>query len=490
MSLPITRRSFLRTSGLAGTAALTLGCPSIFRKRRPNILLAIADDWSWPHASVLGEPVIQTPTFDRVVREGVLFRNAFVSAPSCTPSRGSILSGQDFWRLRESADLWSTLPVDIPVYPDLLEKAGYHVGFSRKGWGPGRIEPGGRKRNPAGPQFGNFEVFLKARPKGAPFCFWFGSHDPHRPYERGIGVRSGMDPSQVRVPPYLPDSPEVRSDLCDYFWEVQRFDRDVGHLLEILEDIGELDNTIVVVTSDNGMPFPRAKANVYDGGTRVPLAIRWGDKVDPGREVLDFINLADLAPTFLEAAGLKPPEQMNRPSFLNVLTSRRSGQIDPARTEVVVGRERHAWVRKNGLGYPMRAIRTAEYLYIWNPKPDRWPAGDPEGTEAFSWLGPFGDVDPSPTKDFMLSHRDDPEVAPLFALAFDKRPEEELYVLKEDPYQLHNVAQKYPQLARTMKGKLERYLREAGDPRVAGKGDVFDLYPYYGGGRVTVPKRG
>lgn len=477
----VNRRAFL--GGIVvGAAGLALGCPGILKRRRPNILVAIADDWSWPHASVLGEPVIRTPNFDRVVEEGVLFRNAFVSAPSCTPSRGSILAGQDFWRLREGANLWSTLPADIPVYPDLLQKAGYHVGFAGKGWGPGRVEPGGRKLNPAGPRFKNFDEFLQARPKDVPFCFWFGSHDPHRPYEKGVGVRSGMNPDQVRVPTFLPDTPEIRSDLCDYFWEVQRFDHEVGRLLDILERYGELDNTIVVVTSDNGMPFPRAKANVYDAGTRVPLAIRWGDVVRPGRTVDDYVCLADLAPTFLEAAGVEVPPEMNRHSLLDILESRASGQIEDWRTTAIFGRERHAWVRKDGVGYPMRAIRTPEFLYIWNPEPDRWPAGDPDGEFARSFLGPFGDVDPSPTKDYLLQHWEDPEVAPFCKRGFGKRPEEELYDLKADPDQLQNVAGegKFAQQKKDLREKLMKYLAENGDPRASGGGQMFDHFPYYG----------
>ena len=112
---------------------------------------------------------------------------------------------------------------------------------------------------------------------------------------------------------------------------MQRFDRHLGRLLETLEKAGELDNTIVVVTSDNGMPFPRCKANLYDLGTHVPLAIRWPGKIKAGRIVEDFVSLEDLAPTFLEVAGLKPPAAMTGRSLLNVLTSEKSGQVDPAK---------------------------------------------------------------------------------------------------------------------------------------------------------------
>src|SRR4030042_2303569 len=170
------RRDFLKTVGFGTAAIAWWGCADASRlfgsnnsSNRPNILFCLADDWSWPHAGIAGDKVVKTPTFDRVAREGVLFKNAFVSAPSCTPSRGAILTGQWHWRLEEGGNLWSTLPAKFDVYPDLLEKAGYHVGCTRKGWGPGQHQPGGRTRNPAGPRFKDFAEFLQARPEGAPY---------------------------------------------------------------------------------------------------------------------------------------------------------------------------------------------------------------------------------------------------------------------------------------------------------------------------------
>ena len=138
--------------------------------RKPNILFAIADDWGFPHASCLGDPVVKTPAFDRVAREGVLFRNAYVSAPSCTPCRGSILTGQWFWRLEGAANLWSVFPDKFTTYPEILERAGYVTGYMVKGWGPGKTETPGR--NLCGPRYRNFKEFLEKRPRGKPFCFW------------------------------------------------------------------------------------------------------------------------------------------------------------------------------------------------------------------------------------------------------------------------------------------------------------------------------
>jgi iduronate 2-sulfatase len=282
--------------------------------RRPNIVFCMADDWSWPHAGILGDPVVKTLNFDRIAREGVLFENAFVSTPSCTPSRLSILAGQHHWRLREGASLGGSLREEYPVYTEMLQKAGYHIG--RFGKGVWTSKHTFRKRDSFGERFRSFDEFLKDRKPDEPFCYWHGGQDPHRPYELGVGVKSGMNLANVKVPACLPDSETVRSDVADYLWEVQRFDSEVGEIVARLKAMGELDNTIIVVSGDNGMPFPRCKATLYDQGTRVPLAIRWGSKVKGRRQVEDFVSLCDLAPTFLEAAGVKRPEQMTGRSLL------------------------------------------------------------------------------------------------------------------------------------------------------------------------------
>ena len=442
---------------------------------RPNILVVIADDWSSPHAGILGDPVVKTPTFDRVAREGVLFRNAFVAAPSCTPSRASLLTGRAIHQLEEGGNLWGFLPPKFSTYPDLLEAAGYTVGFTRKGWGPGDFKVGGRTRNPAGNQFASFAEFYKQAPKDKPFCFWFGSNDPHRPYDEGSGARSGMNASDVRVPAFLPDAPATRSDILDYYFEVQRIDREAGEIIAMLESAGQLDNTFVVFTSDNGMPFPRAKANLYDGGTHVPLAIRFPSRAKAGRTTDDFVVLTDLAPTILEAAGLKVPAEMTGRTLMPLL----GGERQSGRDRVFLERERHAQVRRGDLGYPARAIRTMDFLYIRNFHPDRWPAGDPE---MYVSVGPFGDIDGGPTKDFVLQRRDDPAIARYFNLATAKRPAEELYDLRRDPQQLENVAEKreYKDAKTRLQRDLLDWMLKTHDPRASGNADPWDRYPYYG----------
>ena len=478
---------------------LISGC-SEEKEKQPNILFAIADDWSWPHASIAGAKEITTTAFDRIATEGVLFTNAYCSAPSCTPSRGAVLTGQYHWRLEEGGNLWSTLQKKFVSYPGILEKNGYYTGYTGKGWAPGMIQKGGRKQNPAGKAFndlrmetpgyisnidyaGNFKAFLESRPANQPFCFWYGGYEPHRPYDFGIGLRSGKNPADVMVPSYLPDADTVRQDILDYYFEVEWFDRQLEKMITLLEKAGELENTIIVCTSDNGMPFPRAKSNLYDFGTRMPLAVSWANKIKGGREVTDFVSLIDMAPTFLEAAGIEIPDQMTGKSLLHILLSDKTGPIEASRDHVLVGKERHAWVRQGGLGYHTRAIRTKDFLYIINFKPDRWPAGDPLSDKINDPDRPYGDIDACPTKQFMMDRSTDPAVSYLFKLAFLKRPPEELYDLTGDPGQLNNVAgiAKYKKIKEKLRNQLVTELEETDDPRIFGKGDIFDKYPYYNG---------
>ncbi|HLF92700.1 MAG TPA: sulfatase [Planctomycetota bacterium] len=459
-------------------AFLLLAAASPQEDARPSILFAIADDWGYGHAGAYGDKVVKTPTFDRVALEGVLFTHDFCASPSCTPSRAAILTGQDIWRLEESGNLWSTLQkAKYEVFPDLLEKAGYAVGLTRKGWGPGDFKPGGFTRNPAGPAFKGFADFWKTVPKGKPFCYWFGSQDPHRPYDKGSGAQSGLKPEDVVVPPYLPDTAEVRNDILDYYLEVQRYDREVGEILKQLEADGRLANTIVVMTSDNGWPFPRSKANLYDAGARLPLAIRWPARAKGGRRCDDLVSHTDFAPTFLEAAGVKAPEATTGKSLVPLLADGRP--ID--RPYLVFGRERHANVRKGDLSYPVRAMRTKDFLYIRNLRPDAWPAGDPEKHVS---VGPFGDCDGGPTKEAILGGREK-ESAKFFRLAFDKRPARELYDLKADPWQMENIVEKNQYVMMDLDNELQAHLRRTGDPRILGgglKGEEprWDRFPYYG----------
>ena len=462
-----------RREFIAASAAAALACRPTGRHSRPNVLFAISDDQSFAHTGAAGDPVVRTPAFDRVAAEGVRFSHAFCSSPSCTPSRGAILTGQDCYRLEAGVNLWSSLPSKFETYPDLLEAAGYRIGYARKGWGPGSLEAGGRSRNPAGPRFDDFRAFFETVPGGTPFCFWFGSTDPHRPYEKGSGLAADLRTDDVPVPEFLPDVPEIRNDILDYYAEIERFDRDLGGILAYLEERGQLANTLVVVTSDNGMPFPRAKADLYDYGARVPLAVRWPERVPAGRVVDDLVSLVDLAPTIIEAAGLEAHPDMTGRSLLRLLASSLQGRVEPARDHVILARERHTPWRAGRVGYPMRAVRTDRFLYIRNLEPERWPAGDPPI---------LGEVDPSPTKNFVRSCKGDPQFDSYYRAAFAKRPPEELYDLTLGPGQTVNLAgrSEHAAVQESLAALLDRRLLATADPRALGHPPSWESDPHYG----------
>ena len=426
-----------------------------------NILLFLADDWSYPHAGAYGDGVIKTPNFDALAAGGMLFTNAYCASPSCSPSRASILTGRYPHQNGVAGNLWSEFPRELSVYPALLEAAGYRSGHEQKAWSPGDWKATDWPHNPAGPNFATITDFVLEKPDDQPFVYWFGTQDPHREYTTNLGARMGMKIDSVEVPPFLPDLPCVRNDIMDYYAEVERLDRHLGQVVDLLRSRGELDNTLIIVTSDNGMPFPRAKANMYDAGTRVPFVAHWPARIPAGTVHDGFVNLASLAPTFVEAAGLDVPAGMTLPSILPVLT----GGADAGAEEVVLERERHAQVRAGGASYAMRALRNDSFLYIRNYYPDRWPAGDPEAVLS---VGAYGDVDNSITKMLTLAGiQSATDTTNYYQLIYAKRPAEELYHLTDDPYQLRNVAgaDAFTGQLAEHRERLRAKLLEANDPR-------------------------
>lgn len=482
------RSSLPRWLGLLWCWLLLASAAGAADTTRPNILFIIFDDWGWQHAGAYGSTWVKTPNFDRVAREGVLFKHAFTSNPKCSPCRASILTGRNTWQLKEAVSHGGMFPEGFEVYPDLLEKAGYAVGLTGKGWGPGDFKTvAKRTRNPAGPSFDehkseppasgmgrieyakNFEAFLKQRPKGKPFSFWMGFNEPHRGYELNSGVRFGKKLADVTVPSYLPDTPTVRGDLADYAIEVEWADSYIGKALATLEASGELENTLVIVTSDHGMPFPYVKGQIHEDGFKLPLAMRWGKGIKPGRVVEDFINVRDLAPTYLELAGLKPHAQMTGRSLAGLLRSPGSGWVEN-RDTMLAGKERHDLGRPNDWGFPVRALRTRDFLYVHNFHPDRWPAGNPETD--------FGNCDPGPTKEVLKAIG-----GYYYELSFGKRLPDELYDLRNDPEGVNNLANDIAQ-AKTLeelRTRMMTMLKEEKDPRALGQAAIFDTYKYVGG---------
>ncbi|MCK9478572.1 MAG: sulfatase [Firmicutes bacterium] len=461
--------------------------------KKPNILFAIADDAS--HMGAYGHKFVNTPNFDAVAKDGILFTNAFTTNPKCAPSRASILAGMHTWQMEEAGNHFGVFPSKFKVFPDLLEDNGYHVGYTGKGWSPGDWEKGGFNRNPAGTEYNNrflvppentrisdkdytenFKDFLSEKSDDKPFCFWYGGHEPHRKYIPGEGLRAGKKLDDVDVPAYWPDEESVRSDMLDYASEIDWFDMHLGKMIKILKETGEFDNTIIVVTSDNGMPFPRVKGQMYEQDVRLPLAICWKAMTKSDRVVDDLVSFIDFAPTFLEAAGVDIHSQMGGKSLLNILKADRSGIVDESRDCIYTGRERHDVGREGDTGYPVRCIRTHDYLYIRNLKPERWPSGNPETG--------YTDVDSSPTKTSILNKFEQGDEY-YYNLTFAKRPMEELYQIKNDPECMNNLADKdeFQEIKNQLWANLKNKLIQTKDPRILGGGDAFEGYEYVGGKR-------
>lgn len=485
---------FLLAILVLGGAAAGGRAAAVEAKARPNVVVFITDDESWLERSAYGWSKLPTPNFDRVVREGVLFARGFTSSPSCAPSRAALLTGRNFWELEQGAFIQAWLPAKFATLPDLVEAGGYRAGFSGKGWGPGVIPPSGRKRNPAGTVYNalkrtpreegisdidysaNFAQFLNGRDPGQPFWFWIGTLEPHSPYgkdnERKLAEQFGVSAEALKIPGFLPQTPGMRRERARFAYEICHVDRELGRVLRILEERGELANTLLIVTADNGTQVLRSKTNLYDWGLRVPLAIMWPAAVPGGRTVDDFVNFADLAPTILEAAGLPVPREMSGRSVLAVLRSGRSGRVDPARSWTAAGIEWHGEEAPTNLAG--RMIRDERYLYIVNysdaPRrkiePEKWlPDADYARTAA------TGDE-----VDLVTKHPRHPEVQHFTALFVNPRPREELYDTEADPWQVNNLADAPAHAAAKarLKAQLEAYQRRTGDPRATGEMRIFE----------------
>ncbi len=477
----------------------TLLCFSALRaEERPNILFAISDDQSWPHAGAYGTDWVKTPGFDRVAREGLLFHNAFTPNAKCAPSRACIITGRNSWQLEEAANHMPYFPAKFTSYVEALDrKAGYFVGMTGKGWAPGKaLDANGKRRMMTGTPYSkhkatppakmissndyaaNFADFLADAEKAEkPWAFWFGATEPHRAYEYEAGVKKGgKQLSDIdRVPGFWPDNEVVRNDMLDYAFEIEHFDNHLVRIIAMLEEAGQLDNTIILVTSDNGMPFPRVKGNEYLLSNHLPLAVMWPRGIkNPGREIQDFVSFIDFAPTFLEVAKLPEEDStmasLTGKSLVPIFHSEKDGQVEPERDHVLIGKERHDAGRPNDWGYPVRGIVTDKWLYLRNYETDRWPAGDP--------VTGYLNTDGSPTKTWILDARRDGSNTEFWKMNFGKLPEEELYQIDVDPDCINNLAgaKAHEELKEQLATQMKASLEEQEDPRMEGKGSIFDNY--------------
>jgi uncharacterized sulfatase len=431
----------------------------------PNILFVITDDESAAERSAYGRSRLPSPAFDRVARDGVLFANGFATAPSCAPARASVLTGRQFWELEQGAFIQAFIPRQYPTVSQILADHGYEVAHTGKGWGPGshptlgiaggslgrRIE-GARFADPppgvtAGDYAGNFAQFLQTRAAGKPFFFWAGVNEPHDPWGPDNHLRLerefGVTLAEVSLPPFVADTPDNRRARANFLYEICLADRQLARMLASLEEHGLAENTLVVVTADNGTYTVdgdgelRGKASPYDLGCHVPLAMRWPARVPAGRTVTDFVSFADFAPTFLAAAGIDPPAGMTGRSLLSILTSEKSGRVEPDRDCIATGLEWHGEL--DPASRSCRSIRDDRYSYLV-----RYANVDGQGR-------------------------------PLDTAALVRPVREEFHDLERDPWQLHDLAGD-PAVA-AEQTRLANRLREEGnrrgDPRFTGEMALF-----------------
>ena len=450
---------------------------------RPNVLFIIADDASRHFGEAYGCKWVKTPNIDRLAKQGLVFDNAYTPTSKCAPSRAAILTGRNPWQLEYAANHQPHFPAKFMAFSEALAKAGFHTGGAGKTWGPGeaKLADGGQRdfalgsgvgKNASDPGAG-LTAFLKKRTPGTPFFYWFGSSYPHRSYKLDSGIAAGKKPSDIdRVPAYWPDNDVIRRDMLDYAIEVEAYDAQVGSLVAALEASGEATNTLVIVTSDHGMPFPRVKGHTFDDAHHIPFVASWPVGIaKPGRRVAEFISFIDLAPTFLELFGINGATQGMSPitgrSFTDLLRNEAKGE----RNTVIVGRERNDVLARpgttSGLGYPVRAIRSGNLFYVHNFEPDRWPCGNPE-------LG-LKDTDASPSKTLAMESG---EKDAFWQSAFGKRPAEQLFDLASDPDCVVNLTTNpvYATKLAALRETLLSELKQQNDPRVLGRGDVFDQY--------------
>ncbi|WP_310681980.1 sulfatase [Aliifodinibius sp. S!AR15-10] len=402
----------------------------------PNILIFVADDAGWRDFGAYGNETIQTPNIDALAEGGLQFEQAFLTTAQCSPSRISILTGL-YPHATGAEDLHMPLPEGTRIIPHYLSEKGFYTGHMKKRhYGPH-----------ANAQFDwysselaeEFPTFLDSTDDN-PFFLWVGFSDPHRPYENAPAKH---DPQDVFVPPYLADTPETRADITRYYDEISRMDGQIGRFMEELEHRGKRENTLVIFLSDNGAPFPRAKGTVYDEGVKTPLIVNWPDRIKAGSRYNGLTSVIDLAPTLLDLVDYPVPDAMQGGSILPVFFDQSISGRD------VVFSERN-W---HDSDEHIRSLRTDRYKLVQNAYIHL-----PHGTPA--------DIGGSPSFRSLIQRKKEDVLTTAQTQLFKvPRPRIELYDLKEDPWEVDNVAANpdYWKKARELASVLDGWIEETGD---------------------------
>lgn len=430
MSIDISRRGFV------ASAAAPLAAQRAASSAPPNFVFLISDDHSYEDLGSSGNQSLTTPNLDRLAAGGMRFTHCFATSAQCSPNRSAILTGATP-HTTSTSRLHTPMPPWETTFVDLLKQRGYFTGAFRKVHQGKEFD---RRWDFYGDAKAPFERFFDALPKGRPFFLHAGFTDPHRPYKPGA-FSPPHDPAKVRVPGFLPDRAEIRADLAHYADFIARMDRESGQVLELLRSRGLEENTLVIFTGDNGMPFPRAKGTCYDPGIRVPLIASWPGRIAPGSTCSELVSHVDLAPTWIEAAGAAALPKAQGRSLLDLL----QGKPHAPRTEVFSERNWHDNFD------PIRSVRTSRYKLIFNAAP-HFP------------YRPAWDIEDSPTWQSMLRQRGGLDERHLQMFA-PSRPVLELYDLEKDPDEFFNVVDDpdYREVRRDLTARLSRWMSDTYD---------------------------
>ena len=419
----------------------------------PNILIFLADDVDWRDLGCYGNETIQTPVLDELATEGVLYWNAFLTTPQCSPSRISVLTGK-YPHATGAEDLHMPLLAGDPIVPGMLKKVGYVSGhMNKKHYG----KHADAQFDWYSKTFDKFPELLDKAGEQPWFC-WVGFTDAHRPYAPGV-IPVPHDPAKVDVPPYLVDTPETRADLALYYDEIARMDGDIGRMLAAVKARGQLENTLVIYFGDNGMPFPRAKGTLYDSGVGTPLIISWPGKMEAGGEYSGLVSVVDFAPTLLEIAGVP---KVNWPNDFQgtSMVPRMLDLSKPGRTYAFSERNWH------DCDEHLRSVRTKKYKLIRNAYLEK-----NHGTAA--------DLGGSPSFQSLLQAQADATITDTQNMIFVKpRPLLELYDVVKDPWETQNLAEtkRGRKVAQELDGVLQDWMDTTGDfePQYRRRGDHTD----------------
>lgn len=417
---------------------------SVVAADRPNIVFILADDLTWTDAGCYGHPDVKTPNIDRLAKEGMRFNHSYTAVAMCSPTRQFILTG--LYPVRSGAyPQRSRIRDGVSTLPVYLQELGYRVAMAGKQhYSPLDAYPF-EVISEVPLQFSEFNEFL-TRNDEQPFCLYVCSTQPHTPWN--MGDASAYDADSLTLPPYLADTPRTRELLTMYYGEVTFLDSQVGHVLAALEKAGKTQNTLVMFSSEQGAAMPFAKWTLYDGGMRNQLIARWPGRIKAGSVTDAMVQYCDLVPTWIEAAGGTPSNDLDGRSFLKVLL----GQQDTARN-IVYGVHTTVGIN-NGKPYPIRAARDGRYKLLWNLTPEAKFSNNLTVLDR-KWF-------------FFNSWRDvqeSNEHAAFLVSRYITRPEFELYDTQKDPYELNNVAEsaEHREIRDRLLAQLTLWMQDQGD---------------------------